>query len=182
MAFEEIAAPPSQDDDYLAKSPMGKIPCIETEQGFISEAYAIADYLDSIQPEPCLLPADAFARAKALELCRHLELDIELVARRCLPGAFFGAPLSAEVKASTEQDLVKGTRAVDQLLVCGPYAAGSEFGLADIYAYYCLGLASAIVEKIFGRDLLDSLPRARDLLPLIGQHPSIARVEADKAG
>jgi glutathione S-transferase len=159
---------------------MGKIPCIDTERGFLSEAYAIADYLDSIQPEPRLLPADAFARAKAIELCRHLELDVELVARRCLPGAFFGAPLSDEVKASTEQDLSKGARAVDQLLVCGPYAAGSEFCLADIYAYYCLGLARAIVEKIFRKDLLDSIPRARDLLPLVGQQPSIQRVEAEK--
>lgn len=182
MAFEEIAAPPSQDDDYLAKSPMGKIPCIETEQGFLSEAFAIADYLDSVQPHPRLLPEDAFARAKAIELCRHLELDIELVARRCLPAAFFGAPLSEEVKASTEQDLARGTRAVDRLLVCGPYAAGAEFCLADIYAFYCLGLAGAIVEKIFGTDLLDSLPRARELLALIGRRPSIQQVEAEKAG
>lgn len=182
IAFEEVTTQPSQENDYLAKSPMGKIPCIETEQGFLSEAFAIADYLDSIQPEPGLLPAEAFARAKAIELCRHLELDIELVARRCLPAAFFGAPLSDEVKASTEQDLARGARAVDRLLVCGPYAAGAEFCLADIYAFYCLGLAGAIVQTIFGSDLLDSLPRARELLALVGQHSCIQKVEADKSG
>ena len=56
MTFEEVATAPSQENDYLAKSPMGKIPCIETERGFLSEAYANADYLVSIQPEPRLLP------------------------------------------------------------------------------------------------------------------------------
>ncbi|MDZ7683926.1 MAG: glutathione S-transferase N-terminal domain-containing protein [Gammaproteobacteria bacterium] len=35
--FEFVDTRPSQDDDYLAKSPMGKVPCIETEDGF-SEA------------------------------------------------------------------------------------------------------------------------------------------------
>ena len=66
MSYEAVNAMPSQDEDYLVKSPMGKVPCIETDEGFISEAYAIADYLDQIQPEKPLLPANPFARGKAI--------------------------------------------------------------------------------------------------------------------
>ena len=59
----------------LAKASLvAKGPCLETGQGFISESLAIAEYLDAIQPERLLLPTDPFARAKCLELIRHLEL------------------------------------------------------------------------------------------------------------
>ena len=181
MTFEEVNVTPSQDEDYLAKSPMGKVPCIETERGFISESFAIADYLDKIQPEKPLLPADPFARAKAIELCRHLELDVELVARRCLPAAFFGATVSDEVKAGTQQDLKRGMKAVSRLVVCDPYVAGHEFCLADIYTFYVFGLASAIVQKIFAEDLLADLPQVKTLIAELAKRDSIREVEAAKA-
>ena len=65
VEFEEVTAPPSQDPEFLAKSPMGKVPCLETEHGYLTEVFAIADYLDHIQAEPPLLPTDPFARARA---------------------------------------------------------------------------------------------------------------------
>ncbi|MFP6837512.1 MAG: glutathione S-transferase [Pseudomonadales bacterium] len=182
MAFEEVTAPPSQDEGYLVKSPMGKVPCIETESGFISETFAIADYLDQIQPEKPLLPAQPFARAKAIELCRHLELDVELVARRCLPAAFFGAGVSDEVKASTAKDLKRGMKAVTRLIVCDPYIAGHEFCLADIYTFYVFGLSSAIVQKIFNEDLLEDLPQVKTLIGKLANRDCIAEVEAAKSG
>jgi glutathione S-transferase len=180
MALEEIAAPPSQDEDYLVKSPMGKVPCIETDAGFISETFAIADYLDQIQPEKPLLPADPYARAKAIELCRHLELDVELVARRCLPEAFFGATVSDEVKAATQQDLQRGLKAVSRLVVCDPYIAGHEFCLADIYTFYVFGLASQIVQKVFDEDLLADLPQVKTLIGELARRDCIREVEAAK--
>jgi glutathione S-transferase len=36
VEFEEVMAPPSQEPGYLNRSPMGKIPCIETERGFLA--------------------------------------------------------------------------------------------------------------------------------------------------
>ena len=41
LDFEEIKAPPSQKDDYLARSPMGKMPSVEIDGTFISESLAI---------------------------------------------------------------------------------------------------------------------------------------------
>jgi glutathione S-transferase len=181
MDFEEVNAIPSQDEDYLARSPMGKVPCLETDQGFISETLAIAEYLDGIQPEKPLLPADPFQRAKTLELIRHIELDVELVARRCLPAAFFGATASDEVRATTERDLERGIRAVSRLYVCDPYAAGSEFTLADLYTYYTFTLAGAVVEKIFQKDLLAELPQVRELMGRLAEHDAIREVEAAKS-
>jgi len=181
VPFEEVAAQPSQDEGYLAKSPMGKVPCLETEDGFLSESLAILDYLENVQPEPALLPRDPFQRAKVIELIRHLELDVELVARRCLPAAFFGATASEETRKSTQRDLARGMKAVSRLLACSPYAAGSAFTAADLYVFYTFTLASAIVKTVFGTELLEGHAEIRDLLGTLAERESIRRVEAAKS-
>jgi glutathione S-transferase len=181
IPFEEVMATPSQEEDYLTKSPMGKVPCLETDEGFISETLAIAEYLDALQPDRPLLPTAAFARGKALELLRHVELDIELTARRCLPAAFFGAEASDELKTSTRKDLARGIRAVSRLYVCDPYAAGNEFTLADLYTYFTFGLAGSIVQKIFGEDLLADLPEVRSLIERLADEPAIREVDTASA-
>lgn len=176
-SFDEVKAVPSQEDDYLSKSPMGKVPCLETDQGFLSETLAIAEYLDALLPEQPLLPKDAWARGKALELIRHVELDIELVARRCLPAAFFGAEASEETKQATRTDLERGIRAVSRLYVCDPYATGAEFNLADLYTFYSFGLAGAITEKLFGMQILAGLPEVQKLIERLAGEAVIRTVE-----
>ncbi|MEM9620201.1 MAG: glutathione S-transferase N-terminal domain-containing protein [Pseudomonadota bacterium] len=182
LAFEEVKAPPTQDEDNLRRTPMGKMPSIGVDGRYLSESLAIASYLERLQPEPALLPADPFAAAKVVELCCHLKLDVELVARRCLPEAFFGQTVSDEVKETTQADLVKGMRAVDRLMVCEPYAAGAELTLADFYTFYTFSLANGISQAIFAEDLLTDHANIRALIERLAEHPSIAQVEADKAG
>ncbi len=180
MAFEEVQAPPTQEGDYLEKSPMGKVPCIEVDGKFLSESLAIAAYLETIQPEPALLPADPFARAKTIELIRHIELDVELVARRCLPAAFFGATASEELQRSTQKGLAKGMRAVNRLVVCDPFIAGADFSLADLYGFYGLSLPNQISQKLFGEDILADSPAIQALLDQLAGRDSIREVEAAK--
>ncbi|MBT6587019.1 MAG: hypothetical protein HON77_22220 [Gammaproteobacteria bacterium] len=45
-----------------------------------------------------------------IELSCHLKLDVELVARRVLPAAFYGATASDEALATTDTDLGKALR------------------------------------------------------------------------
>ena len=181
LEFEEVNSPPSQESDYLQKSPMGKVPALETEDGFISESYAIIDYLERVQPEPALLPHDAFKRAKSIELSRHLELDVELVARRCLFAAFYGGKASDETRKRTQKDLVKGVKAVGILTKCEPFIMGSEFTLTDLTAYFTFGLAGDIAKKMFDIDILDEQPEIKDLMSMLANRESIKRVAADQA-
>ena len=178
LAFEEVLQPPSQDDAYLIRSPMGRIPCLETDEGFLSESFAIITYLEGLQPEPALLPADPFARAKALELARHLELNVELVARRCIGELIFKQPVSEEIKTLTRIDLARGLAAVDRLASCSPYALGAAFSVADLYAYYTFVLAAPIVAKALEQELLASYPRLQALMTELAAYPSIQQVEA----
>ena len=179
--FEEVNTPPSQEPDFLAKSPMGKMPAIEVDGTFLSETLAIASWAERGKPEPALLPAEPMAAAKVIELTCHIKLDVELVARRVLPAAFFGAEASDEVLKTTERDLEKGMKAVDRIFVGSPYAAGSDFTLADLYTFYTFSLMVPVVDKIYSRDLLEGYPRIGELMATLASRPSIAQVEADKA-
>jgi len=179
--FEEVKAPPTQEEDNLVRSPMGKMPSIGVDGRYMSESLAIASYLERVQPEPALLPADPFEAGKVVELVCHITLDVELVARRCLPEAFFGQTVSDETKQTTQTDLAKGMKAVRRLMVCAPYAAGDTLTLADFYTFYSFALANGISQKLFGTDLLADHADIQALISRLAEHPSIARVEAEKA-
>jgi glutathione S-transferase len=180
LDFEEVKSPPAQDDDTLARSPMGKMPSIEVDGRFMSESLAIFQYLERLQPEPALLPADPFEAGKVMELACHLKLDIDLVARRCLPEILFKKPVSDETKAEVRRDLAKGIKAIERLAVCGPYIAGDTFTIADLYAMYCLKPAAGMA-KVAGVDLLADSPRLVALLDHLAERPSVARVTSEAA-
>ena len=181
VEFEEVKAPPTQKEDNLARSPMGKMPSIGVDGKHMSESLAIAAYLDRVQPEPSLMPSDPFAAGQVVELVCHLKLDIELVARRCLPEALFGGKVSDETKESTKADLEKGMAALDRLFIGDPYAAGPNLTLADFYTFFTFSLSGIIVKKMFGEDLLDGHPKIQATMARLQEQPSIARVLAEQA-
>lgn len=182
VEFEEVKAPPTQDEDNLSRSPMGKMPSIGVDGQYLSESLAIAAYLDRIAPQPALLPSDPLAAAKVVELICHLKLDVELVARRGLPELLFKKPVSDETRESAKADLIKGMVAVDRIFVGAPYAAGDTVTLADFYTFYTFGLATGIGKAVMDLDVLADYPRIQAVVDLMAEHPSIARVEAEKAG
>ena len=125
---------------------------------------------------------DAGAAGKTLELAMHIKLNVELVARRCLPELLFKTPVSEETKTEVRKDLERGLGAVERLMVCDPYAAGKDFSIADLYTFFCFGLAGTLVKQVLGADLLDGHPRVADLLGRLAERPSIARVTAEAKG
>src|SRR6476659_9836133 len=78
--------------DYLQQSPLGKVPCLQTEEGFISESRCIIEYLERAYPERPLYPSSPFAVAKLLELTQIIDLYLELAVRRVLPNYFARKP------------------------------------------------------------------------------------------
>ncbi len=182
IAFEEVKTPPSQEEEFLARSPMGKMPAIEVDGVNLSESMAIAAYLERIAPSPALIPADPMAAGKVIELVCHVKLDVELVARRLLPEVLFKQPVSEETKDTTRADLAKGMKALDRIFVGAPYAAGKEITLADFYTFYCFSLATGMAQAIYGIDLLEGHPKVKAVIDRVAEHPSVKQVEAEKAG
>ena len=180
IAFEAVLAPPSQEAAYLAKSSMGKIPCIETAQGFLAETHVILDYLEDLQPNPALMPSDAFARAKVRELVQSIELYIELAARRGY-GVLFGREVPADVKEGLKRDLPKGIAAIGKLAKFSPWIAGSQFTYADLFGYWSFSLANLSAKQNAAIDLLAEIPGAQAWYDKVAARDSVKQALADQA-
>jgi len=174
-----LDARPSQEDDFLAMSPMGKIPCLETAEGFLVETSVILDYLDRVYPEPPMYPPQAFARAKAEEIIRVTELYIELVARRHLGAAFFGRERSEDAYVEVRPQMEKGLQAFRQLADFGPYVMGSEFGSADIFVYHSFRLASQVLKRIYDWDIIAEVPGLAAHVAIMNERDATRSVVAD---
>ena len=123
---------PSQKDEWLARSPIGKVPLLELDGGRrIAESEVICEYLEDAYPQKPLLPKDPYERAKVRELITFIELHLELAARRLYGQVFFKRSASEEVKQAVEKDLAKGIRGFKALAKFSPYIAGKDLTLAD---------------------------------------------------
>lgn len=179
MDFEEVEAYTPLNGEILKISPMGKVPCLETAQGALTESQVMLDYLEEVQPEPALYPSDAFARAKVRELLKVIELYLELPARRLYPEVFFGGKVSDETKAEVRPELEKGVKALSHLARFEPYIAGETFGYADIAACIHFPLVRDVSKRIYDTDVLASIEGVDDYLKRIRERPSMQRVMAD---
>ena len=180
VEFEEILTPPSQEADYLARSSMGKIPCIETEQGFLAESTAILDYLEDVYPEPPLLPSDPYERAKVRELVQSLDLYIELVARRGY-GALRGNEVPDTIREDIREELPKGASAVARLVKFSPWIAGDTFTCADLVGYFTFIYAGLSAERNAGIDLFAEVPGSKQWYDKVGGRASVKKALADQA-
>lgn len=181
IAFEEDAnCRPSQKDEWLARSPMGKVPVIEVDGTALAESQAICEYLEDAYPQVPLYPKDPLARAKVRELIAVIELHMELVARRLYGALYFGGQVSEETKKEVERDLAKGVRAFSKLVKFDPYIAGKEFTLADCVAFVSLPLISMTSKLAFGKDALESVPQVKPYLKMLGERPHFRKVNDDR--
>lgn len=161
------------------RSPLGKVPFLDTPQGPISESGACAEYIEAAYPHKPLLPTDPYAAAKVRELILYSELHLELVARNLYPEAFFGGKVSDEVKERSHKLLVKGVHGFAKLARFAPFVAGAEFTLADCAAVAHLPLVSAASKTLYGEDVLAALP-VREYLKRLGERPTLKAVNADR--
>jgi glutathione S-transferase len=176
VPFEYALAFPGQSAGMLAQSPRGKVPFLETPQGYINETSAILEYLEDRGEGKPLLPADPYARAQVRALMREIELYIELPARSCYAEAYFGATLPDAIKAKARDDLKAGFATLGRHGKFSPYVAGAEFTLADIVFLYSAEIANGVTLKLFGLDLLDGIVGAKALLQRLGENPSVQAI------
>lgn len=179
--FELIPSYPGQEKINLDKSPMGKVPALETEDGFICETSVILDYIEQAYPQSIsLMPSTAYQQAKVKELMQIIQLYLELPARRCFSEVFFGGQVSQQTKDETKSDLLKGIKALQIRARFSPYIAGDSFTLADIVFIYSIDLARLVTNKLFDVDLLEGFNEAKQLIEKLHQRPHVIKVLAER--
>ncbi|WP_419712864.1 glutathione S-transferase family protein [Pseudomonas sp. NFX224] len=181
VAFETVPFHGCQNPQILSVSPRGKVPVLETGQGFLSETDAILDFIEETQAGAPLLPTDPFARATVRALAKEIELYIELPARVCYVEVFFGGrPTPEALRAKAERDLIKGFTALKHRSRFAPYVAGEHFTVADLYFLYSVDLAVDVGQRLFGIDFLSGMPGAKALLERLAENPNVQKVAADR--
>jgi len=170
----------SQKPEYLAKSPMGKVPYLDVDGKLLRESAVILEYLEDAYPQKPLLPKDPLERARVRELVTFIELHMELVVRRLYGGLFFGRSFSEETKAEVDKDITKGVRALKAVATFGPYIAGKDLTLADCAAFVHLPIVTLVTKLAFGRDYLEDIPPMKPYLKMLGERPAFAKVNEER--
>ncbi len=147
---------PSQQDDFLAKSPMGKVPLLQTPHGYLSETDAILDYLEEAFDGPRLFPQDAFARAKVRQLMKVQELYVETPAHNLI-GALFNREVPPHVTEASRPAAEKGLAALARLVRFDPWIAGSELTAADLFVFYSFSLSNRLTQLVYQWDMLTAV-------------------------
>jgi glutathione S-transferase len=179
--FTEELVFPSQDETLLKRSPLGKIPFIETAIGNLSESQVILDYLEETHPEIPLYPSDKFERAKCKELIHHLELNLELPARRLYKEALFGGTVSDETKAEVKERLEIGLNGLARLAKFSPFIAGDTYTAADCAAWVHFFMISLTAQKIYDTDMVGAyFPDITHYMELLETRPAVQKVAEDR--
>jgi glutathione S-transferase len=180
IEYKTVTLYPNQSAEYLSKSPMGKVPALETEQGILTETNVILEYLDDHYPNNPLYPGNTFEKAKVRELVKMSELYLELPARRCHPAVFFGQTVDELTNKEVKRALYKGIEGITRCAKFNPYLAGEQLTAADIVFLYSADLASVVADKLFGFDLLDMAPGAKQLMANLNQREDVIKIAEDR--
>jgi len=154
LPHEIVIARAAQDEAFLARNPMGKIPMLETGEGWIGETVAICEYLDDRFPESSLRPADSFARARARQIVNVVQMYVEVPTRSLFPGVFGGGENGAGAVAAARATLDRATGALRRLMDPQPFLFGETPMLADLFAFYNLDIAERVGRFVFDRSII----------------------------
>lgn len=178
IEFEEVMTPPNQTPEMLAKSPMGKVPFLETDQGFLTEASVILEYLEETYPEVPLYPADPFERAKVKQVIKTMELYIESPAHDLI-GFLFGREVAEHTKEASEAMLNRGIPALNTLVKLSPFMCGDSITAADIFAIHAFKLANNAAKVMLKRELISEVPGLNELIALLEERDDTQKVLND---
>ena len=183
--FEEVTvytgAGPGYRPDFLDQSPLGKVPCLETDEGFLTESRCIVDYIERAFPKPALFPHGAFSQAKLLELTQIIDLYLELPVRRVLTNLFSRKKPPESVADEVTAVLKKGASAVQKLARFDAFVLGDRFTAADIAAVIHFPVVRMIGSRVLEIDPLGEIPGLTDYLARLEQRPTVQKIRADQA-
>ena len=118
--------------EFLAMSPLGKVPVLKTPQGALFESNAIARYVGRMRRDTELYGATFFASAQVdswVDFCTH---ELELACTMWLYPVIGYMPFNPVAYAKAKEDVVVGLQTLEAALVDKTFLVGDKITLADI--------------------------------------------------
>jgi len=129
--------PGNPDPAFLAASPMGKIPAIDDDGYTLADSSAIVAYIEAKWPEPCLIPAEAQARGRAIWFDEFADTIMaaacgKILFNRLVGPKLLNMPGDEAVALQGEAELPRLLEYLESVAPANGWLAGEAFGLADI--------------------------------------------------
>lgn len=162
-------------DAFKAKSPLGRIPVLETEEGPIADSEAIVHYLEARFPAVPLLPREPFALARtiwfsafAAEIFRH---EGTIFFQRAFRGHLMKQEPDMAAVEEARQGMPPLLDYLDGELAGKAYVCGDALTLGDVT------LASVLLNYLHAGERIDAEahPSLRAFLDRVFARPTFAR-------
>lgn len=179
LAFEIVRVRSSREPAFLARSPMGKIPFLQTPHGDLSETIPIFEYIEECAQGPALYPADAMQRARVRQTLNILQLYLDAPMRRLYAGTVMGSehlPGAIDAVAAQLEVTIEALRC---LFVFKPYLLGEALSYADLLALYCIDVGDRVTRHVYGWSLIERIDGLKDWGRLMAERDS-TRIVADE--
>ncbi|WBS01898.1 glutathione transferase [Pseudoduganella sp. SL102] len=118
--------------DYTARSLTQRVPTLVDGDFALSESSAITEYLEQLQPEPALYPADLKTRARARQVQAWIRSDLLPIRQERSTNVVFYGPADAPLSAAAEAAVDKLFKAAQALLDHGGDHLFGAWTIADV--------------------------------------------------
>ncbi|WP_010569434.1 glutathione S-transferase family protein [Leptospira broomii] len=182
IEFEEIRTPYSQDEEFLKRSPMGKIPYIEIDGNYLFESQAIIEFVEASFPNTKpLFPKDPLKAALVRSIITIIENYIDTPARKVYTPGLKQESVPAEAIQEVRTSLRMATSALARVVKFSPFIAGSEFTAADCAAFATLPLVIDNLSEWISPCPIEELSGLKAYLEMMNSLPGPAKVEKARA-
>jgi glutathione S-transferase len=140
VEYELIAQNPfDKSDEFLRRSPLGRIPAMEDESGRpLADSSIIAEYLEERFPKPALLPADPYDRARVRWFDEYADggmapnLTGKIFFQRVISAKLLRNAIDEKIVSSGLAEMPRFLAYLERELGSNTYLVGNAFTLADI--------------------------------------------------
>jgi|APSaa5957512535_1039671.scaffolds.fasta_scaffold67377_2 glutathione S-transferase len=143
-------------DNYLAMSPIGKMPLLVDGDTSIPESAVICEYLDATLPGPALMPADAAGQARVRLLCHLTDIYVYPAVLALLKLPTEG---DSDAIKTTSADALASLDYLEHFFADGGFAYGDALTLADATVHGVVSIARPVLAKHGVENVLDGRPR-----------------------
>ncbi len=178
-AFEIVRVRACRDEEFLALSPMGKIPYLETPHGTFSETVPMLEYFEENLGGPRLLPVEPLQRARVRQTMNIVQLYLDMPMRRLYPGTVMGSEHVPGAVEAVATQLAITLEALRRLFVFRPFLLGETLSCADLLALYCIDVGDRVSRQVYGWSLIERIDGLADWARLMNERASTAVVAAE---
>ena len=167
-------------EEFRRLNPQGLVPVLEAEEGTITQSLAIIEWLEETHPEPALLPAAPYLRARARSFALAIACDVHPLANpRVLKKlrVDFGAD-EGQTNTWYRHWVELGLGALEQMLAPAAAEHGVCFGTAPSLADICL-VPQMFNARRFACDLA-AMPRLVAIDAALNRRPEFQAAAPDR--